>query len=100
MTRIRLDEHYAEAAVLGGAVLGGGGGGSIQDGTERATLAVRLGSVTLISLDELEENALVLTASVVRPCSRRKVSQDRRSHQGRGVAPRKTSLSTFGHHPQ
>ncbi len=65
MTRISLDEHHAEAAVLGGAVLGGGGGGSIQDGMERATLAVRLGSVTLMSLDELKENALVLTASVV-----------------------------------
>jgi DUF917 family protein len=65
MTRIRLDEHYAEATVLGGAVLGGGGGGTIQDGLERATLAVRLGSPVLVSHDELNENDLVLTASVV-----------------------------------
>jgi uncharacterized protein len=65
MTRIRLDEHLAEAAVLGGAVLGGGGGGSIQDGMERAKTAVRLGSPVLISLDELNETDLILTASVV-----------------------------------
>jgi DUF917 family protein len=65
MTRIRLDEHCAEAAVLGGAVLGGGGGGSIQDGLERAGMAVRLGSPVLVSLDELDEEGLVLTASAV-----------------------------------
>ena len=65
MTRIRLDEHHAEAAVLGGAVLGGGGGGSIQDGMERAKMAVRLGSPFLISLDELNEGDIVVTASVV-----------------------------------
>lgn len=65
MARIRLDEHYAEATVLGGAVLGGGGGGSISDGLERAKLAVRFGSPVLISHDELNKNDLVLTASVV-----------------------------------
>jgi DUF917 family protein len=65
MTRLRLNEHHAEAAVLGGAVLGGGGGGSIQDGMERAMTAVRLGSPVLISLDELNEDDFVLTASAV-----------------------------------
>ena len=65
MTRLRLNEHHAEAVVLGGAVLGGGGGGSIRDGMERANLAVRLGSPVLVSLDELKDKDLVLTASVV-----------------------------------
>jgi hypothetical protein len=65
MTRLRLDEHHAEAAVLGGAVLGGGGGGSIQDGMERARMAVHLGNPVLVSLDELSEGDIVLTASVV-----------------------------------
>lgn len=65
MAKIRLDDHYAEAAVLGGAVLGGGGGGSIAEGFERAKMAVRLGSPVLVSLDELEEGDLVVTASVV-----------------------------------
>jgi DUF917 family protein len=65
MTRIRLNEHHAEAAVLGGAVLGGGGGGSIQDGMERAKMAVSLGNLFVVSLDELNENDTVVTASVV-----------------------------------
>ena len=65
MTRIRLEERHAEAAVLGGAVLGGGGGGSIQDGIERSKMAVHLGSVSLISIDELNDNDIVVTASVV-----------------------------------
>lgn len=65
MVRMRLDEHLAEAAVLGGAVLGGGGGGTIADGLERAKMAVRLGSPVLVSLDELAEEDLVVTASAV-----------------------------------
>ena len=65
MSTIRLDTRLAEAAVLGGAVLGGGGGGDIEDGLERATLAVRLGSPVLMSLDDLDDNDLVVTASAV-----------------------------------
>jgi DUF917 family protein len=65
MSIIRLDQHLAEATTLGGAVLGGGGGGSLEDGLERAGLAVRLGSVELLSLDELDDEDLVVTASAV-----------------------------------
>jgi len=65
MSAMRLDERLAEAAVLGGAVLGGGGGGDIRDGLERASLAVRLGSPVLTTLDELDDDDLVVTASVV-----------------------------------
>lgn len=65
MSIIQLDDHYAEATVLGGAVLGGGGGGSIADGLERAKMAVRLGSPVLVSLDELAEGDMVVTASAV-----------------------------------
>jgi len=65
MTRTRLDERLAEAAVLGGAVLGGGGGGSVADGLERARMAVRLGSPLMVSLDELDDDDLVVTASAV-----------------------------------
>lgn len=65
MSITRLDRHLAEATTLGGAVLGGGGGGSLQDGLERADLAVRLGSVDLLSLDELNDEDLVVTASAV-----------------------------------
>jgi DUF917 family protein len=65
MSGIRLDEHLAEAVVLGGAVLGGGGGGDITEGLERASLAVRLGTPVLKALDELDDDDLVVTASVV-----------------------------------
>ena len=65
MSITRLDQHLAEATTLGGAVLGGGGGGSLEDGLERAGLAVRLGSVDLLSLDELNDEDLIITASAV-----------------------------------
>jgi DUF917 family protein len=65
MRAMRLDTRLAEAAVLGGAVLGGGGGGDIEDGLERATLAVRLGSPVLMTLDDLDDDDLVVTASAV-----------------------------------
>ena len=65
MSITRLDQHLAEAATLGGAVLGGGGGGSLEDGLDRAGLAVRLGSVDLLSLDELNDEDLIITASAV-----------------------------------
>jgi DUF917 family protein len=65
MGKTMLDERLAEAVVLGGAVLGGGGGGEIEDGLERARLAVRLGSPVLISLDDLDDEDLVVTASAV-----------------------------------
>lgn len=65
MSTMRLDLEKAEAAVLGGAVLGGGGGGSIETGLAQARLAVELGSPVLKSLDELADQALVATASVV-----------------------------------
>jgi DUF917 family protein len=65
MSKILLDEQMGEAVVFGGAVLGGGGGGDIAGGLENARLAVRLGSPVLISLDELDDEDLVITASAV-----------------------------------
>jgi len=66
---MRLDEATARAAVMGGAVLGGGGGGYIQDGLERALLALKLGKVELWTLDEFVqaygEDARLLTCSAV-----------------------------------
>jgi DUF917 family protein len=54
-----------EAVVYGGAVLGGGGGGDVAGGLENSQLAVRLGNPVLVSLDELDDEDLVLTASAV-----------------------------------
>jgi DUF917 family protein len=61
----RLDKAAGEAAVLGGAVLGGGGGGSIEGGMANVNLAVSLGTPSMIQLDQLDDEALVITSSAV-----------------------------------
>ncbi len=65
MSKLLLDEQIGEAIVYGGAVLGGGGGGDVAGGLENARLAVRLGNPVLVSLDELDDEDLVITASAV-----------------------------------
>jgi len=65
MSKIQLTAELAEAVVLGGAVLGGGGGGDLAGGLGNARLAVSLGSPVLVSLDELDDEAQVVTASAV-----------------------------------
>ena len=65
MSKLLLDEKIGEAVVFGGAVLGGGGGGDVVGGLENARLAVRLGNPVLVSVDELDDEDLVITASAV-----------------------------------
>ncbi len=65
MARKILTEEDAQAAVLGGCVLGGGGGGSRQDGLQMATAAVRHGGLTLIDGEDLPEDALLVNVSAV-----------------------------------
>ena len=62
---MRLDGEAAEAAVLGGAVLGGGGGGSMAEGRRMALLAVEMGEPELVDIDELQPDAILVTASAV-----------------------------------
>lgn len=63
--RIWLTAQSAEAAVLGGAVLGGGGGGAMEDGYALARLAIQMGDVELIPIDELSDEQILLTVSAV-----------------------------------
>ena len=65
MEIVRLDLEAGEAVVWGGAVLGGGGGGSIDGGLANAKLAVSLGTPTMVPLDQLDDEALIITASAV-----------------------------------
>ena len=65
MSRLKLTEESAHAAVLGGCVLGGGGGGSMEDGLKMALLAVRLTSPELIDPEDLNEDAVLLNVSLV-----------------------------------
>lgn len=62
---IKPDPSAAEAAVLGGSVLGGGGGGWIKDGLEVARLAIDIGEPWIVGVDEVPEDATVVTVSAV-----------------------------------
>jgi DUF917 family protein len=64
MSRLRLTEEIARAAVLGGSVLGGGGG-LMAEGLKMAQLAVQLASPELIDTDDLKEDAILLNVSMV-----------------------------------
>ena len=60
-----LDENAVRHAVLGGALLGGGGGGRVRDGRDLGSLAVRVGTPRLVSIDELPADGTIVTVSAV-----------------------------------
>lgn len=62
---IEIDEEMVKNAVLGGALLGGGGGGSLKEGEGLGKLSLVVGTPTLINLDELKDNAILVTVSAV-----------------------------------
>lgn len=61
----RIDEEWVEAAVLGGAILGGGGGGSPEEGRRLGRLALEIGSPNILNLEQLPDEALILTVSAI-----------------------------------
>lgn len=60
-----LNREDAIAAALGGTVLGGGGGGSRSAGEANGIIAVEEGSVQLYSIEEMQDDDIVLTVSGV-----------------------------------
>lgn len=62
---IEIDEEMVKNAVLGGALLGGGGGGSLKEGEKLGGLSLAVGTPTLIDLDELQDDATLVTVSAV-----------------------------------
>ncbi|MEM3397836.1 MAG: DUF917 family protein [Nitrososphaerota archaeon] len=64
---IRVDESIAEAAVLGGAFYGGGGGGDLYTGLKYAKLAVELGDVMILNIDDVLNNRdnYIVTSSII-----------------------------------
>ncbi len=62
---IKITAEKAKAAVLGGVFLGGGGGGAVKSGMETAGQALEQGEVHLVSLDRIDSDATVVTASAV-----------------------------------
>lgn len=62
---IEINEEIVKNAVLGGTLLGGGGGGSLKEGEKLGGLSLAVGIPTLISLDELQDDAILVTVSAV-----------------------------------
>lgn len=62
---IEIDGEMVKNAVLGGTLLGGGGGGSLKEGEKLGELSLAVGTPTLINLDELRDDATLVTVSAV-----------------------------------
>ncbi len=62
---IKVDENIAEAAVLGGAFYGGGGGGDYREGLKNARLALQLGEVYIVDVENIPLEGYVATASII-----------------------------------
>ncbi len=62
---IKVNAETVRAAAYGGAVLGGGGGGQIEEGLRLGRLALELGRPRLLSLEELDDKALLVTVALV-----------------------------------
>lgn len=62
---IKVDKDNVRALIFGGTVLGGGGGGWIEDAERIANIAIEKGFSEIVSIDELPEDATLLTVSVV-----------------------------------
>lgn len=60
-----LTQEDAVAAVYGGAFLGGGGGGSLEAGLENVRAAFSGGPLRLLPAGEVEDEAVLVTASMV-----------------------------------
>src|ERR1700679_2728732 len=60
-----LDLSAVDAAVAGGSVLAAGGGGWVDHGMLVGTTAVQYGSPKLVTLEELEPDAMIATVSAI-----------------------------------
>lgn len=62
---IQLTKDVLDAALVGGTILGGGGGGDPKKGRKYAEIAVDYTDLRLISPEELDDEDVLLTASLV-----------------------------------
>ncbi len=65
MAELIITREMVEAAVMGGAVLGGGGGGSMEWGRELGELAVRMGTVRMVDIEDVDDDDTIITVSAV-----------------------------------
>ena len=62
---MKLSKEMLKYALVGGTILGGGGGGSMEQGKISGEVALAYGDVHLLDISEIDENALLVTASAV-----------------------------------
>lgn len=62
---VELTDDWIRHAVTGGTFLGGGGGGSPDDGLAFGRLAIDYGNPTILPLDVVDDDELVVTVSAV-----------------------------------
>lgn len=62
---MRLTKDILDAALIGGTILGGGGGGDAKKGRKYAEIAVEYTDLRLIPAELLDEDEVLLTASLV-----------------------------------
>lgn len=62
---MRLTERELKNALTGGTILGGGGGGSAKKGEQYAKIAVSYNDLRLVNIDDIPEDEVLLTASLV-----------------------------------
>lgn len=62
---MEINEAAVEEAVLGGAILGGGGGGWVEEGRKLGRIALKKGFKGILRIQDLPEDALLLTVSAV-----------------------------------
>lgn len=60
-----LDEAAVEAACLGGGVFAAGGGGWMHHGMQNGMLAVTMGRPRLASIDEIDQDGVIVTVSAI-----------------------------------
>ena len=65
MSVLKLTSDLAEAASVGGCVLGGGGGGSMKEGICMAKMATEFASLELWDGEDLPEDAVLINVSAV-----------------------------------
>lgn len=61
----QLSMKDVEAAVKGGSVFASGGGGWVEHGMEIGTAAITMGQPKLVSVDELPDDAIIITTTAI-----------------------------------
>lgn len=65
MNKLVIDRDTGLKAIYGGLFLGGGGGGSLQGGLDILEKVLSYGDLKIYSIDEFNEEDIILTASLV-----------------------------------